>query len=78
MPTYAISCLTSKLHILTFHTDKSEYVISQEWADVARSFKVSHLAKWSYQIYMHILIHNEYLQIVEISDTSVALNSFKL
>ena len=45
MPTYALSCPTSKLHILTFHTDKSEYVISQEWADVARSFKVVHLAK---------------------------------
>jgi len=47
MLTYAISCLTSKLRILTFHTNKSEYVISQEWADVARSFKVGRLAKWS-------------------------------
>jgi len=47
MRTYAVSCLTSKLHILTFHTDKSEYVISQEWADVVRSFKVGCLAKWS-------------------------------
>jgi len=75
MPTCTISCLTSKLHILTFHTDKSECVISQEMADVARSFKIGRLGKWSYQIYMNIVICNEYLQIVEISDTLVALNS---